>query len=152
MVFLRDVLLKFKKKIKGMYLYLLLSSFLGSLILLIFNFCYLCSDKGFIIEDLFLIWIAIILCVFIFIFSFFGYKNFIKNVSYNSFFELRYKFIINILMLGFVQFLFLNNYIIILVVLYLINLYFVYVLFFSKIIYEIEYYNDLEKNNKEKII
>ena len=80
--------------------------------------------------------------------SYLGYRSLNKNMDYESFYDLRYKFTICILMLGFIQFLFLDDFIVLLVVFYILNLFILYEMFFSKTIVAINYYNDLENSKK----
>ena len=149
-----EELKKFKRNIKGSYLYLFISGLFWVVGLIILNIIYpynpyiIPLDKFSSIVILFSSWIAIFLGGMISLLSYLGYRSLNKNMDYESFYDLRYKFTICILMLGFIQFLFLDDFIVLLVVFYILNLFILYEMFFSKTIVAINYYNDLENSKK----
>lgn len=151
---MKNALLKFRRNMKGIYLYFLISSLVIMIGLLIINAIYFSTiiDSLEMFADLFSSWISIILSFFIFLLNILGYKGFIKKMDYESFYDLRYKFCICVVLLGYIQFLLLGNFIVILILFYLINLYIIYEMFFSKTVYEINYYKDLDNKDKKKII
>lgn len=152
---MKEELLKFKKDIKGTYLYLFISGiFSFSVFTLFFILTYVLEysvldlDKFSNTLFLFIVPLCIISSLFMFLFSYLGYKNFKKELTYESFYDLRYKFTLCIIILSFIEYSFLGKNIILLIVLFVINCVSIYDMFFSETVEKIRYLNDLDEKVK----
>lgn len=154
---MKEELLKFKKDIKGTYLYLFISGiFSFSIFTLFFILTYILKydvldlDKFSNTLFLFVVPLCIISSLFMFLFSCLGYKNFKKELTYESFYDLRYKFTLCIIILSFIEYSFLGKNIILLIILFMINGVSIYDMFFSETVGMINYFRDIEDNKDKK--
>ena len=153
---MKDELLKFKKDIKGPYLYIFISGLIIFSIFILAFVLYFVFNYEIIPFNEFEGTIFVIMSPFYMIGSFFiilisylGYRNFGKKLDYESFYDLRYKFTISLVLLGFFQYSFFGKYIVLLIVLYIIDIVILYDMFFSENVRAINYFQDIE-NNKDK--
>ena len=119
---MKDELKKFKRNIRGSYLYLFISGLFLVIGFVFLNIIYTFYPNIIPLDNisslviLFCSWIAIFLGGMISLLSYLGYRSLDKNMDYESFYDLRYKFSICILMFGFIQFLFLDDFVVLLII------------------------------------